>query len=218
MGLVADLEKLRESVLRNSNLDKKKVRKIEDKLKDLWRKRIVKSNHSLMEFLVAVKLIEEGFEVEVENPLTEDLTCDVYAEKNGKALIVEVETGFVPPYAALTPTLYRFVREVSKIVRYSNYSDLFALATPIHHVLQVPEFYVKSKSFGQALRLKEVLDKYYTNPPVSIDEILSSHIEYVYLVNVDIAWVKRIGVLEYYENFTKRHFYNGFIQLDYLIS
>jgi hypothetical protein len=56
-----------------------------------------------------------------------------------ETLVVEVETGFVPPEAALAPIRYRQARIAAKIARYSGHSQRFALATPGYHVLQVPE-------------------------------------------------------------------------------
>jgi len=76
----------------------------------------VKINHTVMELICARYLIKMGFDVSLEYSLN-SISTDVYAQKGMGSLIVEVETGFVPPDHALDPMLYLKARVASKITR-----------------------------------------------------------------------------------------------------
>jgi hypothetical protein len=98
-----------------------KLAELEDRLKQLRDKNLLKINHSVLELVVAKHLILSGYEVQLEHELDSGLTCDVWAEKGLGSCIVEVETGYVPPSHALDPVDYIKARIASKIARYSNY-------------------------------------------------------------------------------------------------
>ena len=75
----------------------------------------------------------------------EAATCHVlhwklasYRVKGYGTMVVEVETGFVPPKHALDAMTCCKARIASKIARYSNYADKFGLGTPVHYVMQIP--------------------------------------------------------------------------------
>lgn len=180
--------------------------RIRRRLINMWEKGLVKSNHSIMEFVVSYFLLKNGYRVEVEHFLEDSLICDIYAVKDSKRLIIEVETGFVPPTNAVDPIMYRYSREISKIVRYSQYCDEFALATPPYHILYIPDLFVKSRDsrdIDKVLKLKKVLDKYYRKPLIEIDEILNAKINYVYIVYVDMVDVVVIDVNKYIANISQ---------------
>ncbi len=165
------------------------------KLLSLYSRGLVKSNHSAMELVVAAHLAAAGYEVDVEHKVSDGLVCDVFASNGGETLIVEIETGFVPPANSLDPVRYRAAREVSKVARYSQFADLFALAAPPYHALYVPEVLVKpprERSVGELVRLKELLDAYYRYPPITIEQLASAKLDAVYVVIVDT-----LEVIEY---------------------
>ena len=178
-----------------------KASEVRERLLSLWEKKLIKSNHSIMEYVVSLYLISKGYDVHVEYPLGEDLVCDIYAVGGGRSLIVEIETGFVPPSNASDPISYRLAREVSKIVRYSPYADRFALATPPFHILQIPRIFLDSpteRGEKELAELKGLLDMYYREPPLSIEDLKKAKIDYVLIVNVDSVSVFQYPIESYY--------------------
>ena len=165
-----------------------KLRKLKDRLVELHRENIVKINHSVMELVCAKHLINRGYDVEVEKPLEKNLTCDLFAVKGYGSMIVEIETGFVPPEHALDPSTYLAARIASKIVRYSNFAGKFALAIPPYYVLQYPQVLTqppKARKMEDLMKIKSLCDKYYHNPPVTLTEIKNARIHTVYIIEAD---------------------------------
>ena len=115
-----------------------KLNMLKDWLVKLQKENILKINHSVMELVCAKYLIQKGYEVQLEYPLNEILTCDLYAIKGYGNLIVEVETGYIPPENALAPLTYTSARLASKIIRYSSFAGKFALGVPPHYILPFP--------------------------------------------------------------------------------
>ena len=174
---------------------KKKLVELKDRLIQLHRENIVKINHSVMELVCATYLVEKGYEVQIEHPLEGGITCDLYATKGLGSLIVEVETGFVPPDHALDPSAYIAARIASKIVRYSNYAGKFALGTPPHYVLQFPALFTvppRERKPEDLWAIKSLCDLYYVNPPVTLKEVKDSRIHAVYVIDVDEAVVREV--------------------------
>lgn len=101
----------------------KKVDFVKNRLIELYKRNIVKINHSVMELVCARHLIRYGYSVDVEKRLTDILVCDVYATKGDGEAVVEIETGFVPPEHALDPLSYYTARITSKIARYSKFAN-----------------------------------------------------------------------------------------------
>ncbi len=165
---------------------------LKDKLVWLKAKGKVKINHSVMELVCAKELLAMGYSVDVEHEIG-GLVCDVYAELDGRGLVVEIETGFVPPEHALDPMRYCMARVASKIARYGSLTDSFALALPPHYVAVVPEAFLspgESRSEEQVAAIKELCDYYYHNPPVSPEEIRSARLDWVFVIDVDRLSVK----------------------------
>jgi hypothetical protein len=178
-----------------------KLRKVARKLKELHRLSLVKINHSVMEVVVASELLGKGFEVDVEHDLG-SLVCDVYAEKGDGSLIVEVETGYVPPEHALDPLSYTYVRIISKVARYSKFANKFVIATPIDSYFQIDPLLIKTpneRTEEEILRVKELCDKYYKNPPIELEELKSARLHGVMLINVDDAKVLELDPEQYLE-------------------
>ena len=124
-----------------SNIDQtetRKLTKLKEDLVKLQKANIIKINHSVMEMVCAKYLVLKGYDVEVEHPLNDILTCDLFATKGLGNLIVEIETGYIPPEHAMDPLTYTFTRLASKIIRYSSFAGKFAIGVPPHYILPLP--------------------------------------------------------------------------------
>jgi len=186
----------------NRDADKettKKLNVLRDKLTRLHEENVVKINHSVMELVCAKHLILKGYEVDIERPV-DGLICDLYGVKGLGSHIVEVETGFIPPSHALDPANYRKSRIASKIIRYGNHSDKFALGVPPYYMLQIPDILVKpprDRTPEDLRYLKTLCDLYYKNPPVSFDEIRNARIHVIYIINVDEVAIREVDPATY---------------------
>ena len=172
------------------------------RLIELYKRNIVKINHSAMELVCARHLIRYGYSVDVERQLNDILICDLYATKGEGAAIVEIETGFIPPEHALDPLSYYSARVASKIARYSKFANQFVLATPPVSVLPIPKIFrrpPRDRAREDIIMVKELCDKFYRNPPVSFGEILTSHLHMVYIINVDQGKVTEMDVDSYFD-------------------
>ncbi|MBE0512384.1 hypothetical protein IBX38_04965 [Candidatus Bathyarchaeota archaeon] len=193
----------------NKNTDKetkKKLNSLKDRLIRLNEENVVKINHSVMELVCAKHLILKGYEVDVERPLEGGIICDLYGVKGFGALIVEVETGFVPPDHALDPATYCKARIASKITRYGNHSEKFALGVPPYYILQIPPALTRPPRGRKPEELREIksrCDLYYKNPPVSLDEIRNARLHTIYVIDVDGVTVQEVDPSTYVENRTR---------------
>ena len=172
------------------------------RLIELYKRNIVKINHSAMELVCARHLIRYGYSVDVERQLSDILICDLYATKGEGEAIVEIETGFIPPEHALDPLSYYSARVASKIARYSKFANQFVLATPPVSVLPIPKIFrrpPRDRAREDIIMVKELCDKFYRNPPVSFGEILNSHLHMVYIINVDQGKVTEMDVDSYFD-------------------
>jgi len=172
------------------------------RLIELYKKKLVKINHSTMELVCARHLIHFGYTVDVEKQLTNILVCDLFATKGDGETIVEIETGFIPPEHALDPLSYYSARIASKIARYSKFSNQFVLATPpvsilsIHKVFGRPPRYRKSSEVEQ---VKSLCDRYYRNPPVSVNDIQTARLHMIYIINIDDGRITEMDIESYFE-------------------
>jgi hypothetical protein len=188
----------------NKDADKetqKKLKILRDRLIRLNEEHVVKINHSVMELVCAKLLILKGYEVDIERPI-DGLICDLYGVKGFGSHIVEVETGFIPPSHALAPTNYRTSRITSKITRYGNHSEKFALGVPPYYLLQIPDILIKpprDRTLEDLKYLKTLCDLYYTNPPVSLEEIRNARIHTIYIIDVDGVTVREVDPSTYLE-------------------
>jgi hypothetical protein len=176
-----------------------KIRVLRDDLERMHRQNRVKINHSVMELVCAAHLIKAGFDVQLETAVN-GISTDVYAEKGLGSLMVEAETGFVPPENALDPLIYLRARAASKITRYSGYASKFVLATPPYYVLQIPPSLTKPPRFRteeEIATIKKLCDLYYSNPPVGVEEIRNARLHSMYVVDVDNVSVREWEVNEY---------------------
>ena len=171
-----------------------KLVSLRDWLLQLQKQNVVKINHSVMELVCAKYLVQKNYDVQIEHVLNEILTCDLYATKGYGNLIVEVETGFIPPDHALDPLTYLSARLASKIIRYSSFAGKFALGVPPHYVLHFPQALTippRRRTTADIDFIKKLCDTYYSNPPVTEEEICNARIQEIYIIDVD-----RLKVLE----------------------
>lgn len=172
------------------------------RLIELYKRNIVKINHSAMELVCARHLIKYGYAVDVERQLNEILICDLYATKGEGEAIVEIETGFIPPEHALDPLSYYSARVASKIARYSKFANQFVLATTPVSILPIPKIFrrpPRDRAKEDMKEVKDLCDRYYRNPPISFGEILNSHLHMIYIINVDQGKVTEMDVDSYFE-------------------
>jgi len=191
-----------------------KLNMLKDWLIKLQKENIVKINHSVMELVCAKYLIQKNYEVQIEYPLNKILSCDLYGIKGMGNLIVEVETGFIPPENALAPLTYTTARLASKIIRYSSFAGKFALGVPPHYVLPFPHTLAKAprnRSDQEIGQIKDLCDAYYQKPPVTLEEIRNARIQEIYIIDVDRGKVQEIDP----EAYLKRTMQKGIVY-DYL--
>lgn len=171
----------------------RKLKGLKDRLIQLHLENVVKINHSVMELVCGKYLAEKGYDLLVEHPIEGGLTCDLFGVKGYGSLIVEIETGFVPPDHALDPSAYISARIASKIVRYSSYAGKFALGMPPHYVLQFQSVFTqppRDRKPDDLDAIKTLCDLYYQNPPVTLKEVRNARIHAVYIIDVDQATVR----------------------------
>lgn len=202
---VADVSALSDKMLAGEPEEiASKIGFVRNRLIELYKRNLVKINHSVMELVCAKHLIRYGYSIDVEKQLTDILVCDVYAEKGEGIAIVEIETGFIPPEHALDPLGYYSARIASKIARYSKYANQFVLATTPVSVLPIPAVFrrpPRDRRPSEVRTLKALCDKYYLNPPVTEDELLNARLHMVYIINTDAGKVSEMDVDSYLDRF-----------------
>ena len=187
-----------------------KLNMLKERLLKLQRENVVKINHTVMELVCAKFLIQKGYEVQLEYPLSELLTCDLYGIKGLGNLIVEIETGFIPPENALAPLTYMTARLASKIIRYSSFAGKFALGVPPHYILPFPAALAKpprNRTDLEIEQIKNLCDAFYHKPPVTVEEIRNARIEGIYIIDVDRVTVQEIDP----EAYLKRAMQKGIV-------
>lgn len=181
----------------------KRIGNIKKRLVSLYKKNQIKVNHSVMELLVAVHLLKHGYEsIEVEKQLNDILRCDVYAKKGDGDIIVEIETGFVPPQHAVDPLLYYKARLASKIARYSRFASKFILASPQQCILPIPALFIKPVKERSSINIDEVkmlCDLYYKNPPIDEEDIRYGRLHSIFILDIDEARILEFDPIKYDE-------------------
>ena len=199
----ADLYELATKACKGDDREvRSKVFGIADILVGLYRKNFVKINHSALELVCARDLIRQGYDVKVEHMLSRTLICDLMGTGMDGPLIVEIETGFIPPEAALEPSAYARARIASKIARYSGFASKFALGTTPSYILDIPHIFVKppsERSRSEAELIKALTDVRYNKPPIPVDELLRARLDSIFLIDVDTASTKQLDPKAYLE-------------------
>ena len=181
---------------------KSRINFVRERLIELYQKNLVKINHSVLEMICASNLIAQGYTVDIEKHLSDILVCDVFATKGDGTFIMEIETGFTPPDHALDTIDYYVARIASKIARYSQFCSKFALATPVVGILPIPKIFLKppsKRTREEVLKMKQLCDRFYRNPPIEQDDILNARLHSVYLINIDKCFAKQIDPYGYLE-------------------
>ena len=179
---------------------KAKINFVRERLIELYKKNLVKINHSVLEIICASNLISHGYTVDIEKQLSNILVCDVFATKGDGTFIMEIETGFTPPDHALDTIDYYVARISSKIARYSKHCSKFALATPVVGILPIPKLFLNPPSdrkMEEVQRIKNLVDRFYKNPPIEIDDILNARLHSIYLINIDKGFAKQLDPYTY---------------------
>ncbi|QLH04796.1 hypothetical protein C5F49_05305 [Nitrosopumilus oxyclinae] len=185
-------EKLSKNLKEN---DASKLNYVGKQLIGMYKKNLVKINHSILELICASNLISRGFTVEVEKDISDILVCDIFAKKGGGNNIIEIETGFTPPEHAMDTIDYFSARIMSKIARYSQYCSKFSLATPVVGLLPISKIFLlppNARKKEDVQRIKDLCDRYYKNPPIEYDDILNAHLHSIYLINIDKGFAKEL--------------------------
>ncbi|MDE1818119.1 MAG: hypothetical protein KGI19_05910 [Thaumarchaeota archaeon] len=181
---------------------KSKTNFVRERLIELYKKNLVKINHSVLEIICAANLISHGYTVDIEKQLSNILVCDVFATKGDGTLILEIETGFTPPDHALDTIDYYIARISSKIARYSKHCSKFALATPVVGILPIPKLFLKppkDRKPEEVQKIKLLVDRFYKNPPIETEDILNAHLHSIYLINIDKGFAKQLDPYTYLE-------------------
>ena len=179
---------------------KAKINFVRERLIELYKKNLVKINHSVLEIICASNLIAHGYTVDIEKQLSNILVCDVFATKGDGTFIMEIETGFTPPDHALDTIDYYVARISSKIARYSKHCSKFALATPVVGILPIPKLFLKppkDRKPEEIQKIKSLVDRFYKNPPIDVDDILNAHLHSIYLINIDKGFAKQLDPYTY---------------------
>jgi hypothetical protein len=198
-----DLEKFQNDVYEVTNRlsstvsenDLPKLNYVRQQLVDMYKKNLVKINHSVLELICAANLIAHGYAVEVEKQVSDILVCDLFAKKGGGDTIIEIETGFTPPDHAMDTIDYSTARIMSKIARYSKYCSKFSLATPVMGIIPIPKIFLippNARKEDDVKKVQDLCNRYYKNPPVSYDDILNARLHSIYLINVDKNFAKAL--------------------------
>ena len=181
---------------------KAKINFVRERLIELYKKNLVKINHSVLEIICASSLIAHGYTVDIEKQLSNILVCDVFATKGDGTFIMEIETGFTPPDHALDTIDYYVARISSKIARYSKQCSKFALAAPVVGILPIPKLFLKppkDRKLEEVQKIKTLVDRFYKNPPIEADDILNAHLHSIYLINIDKGFAKQLDPYTYLE-------------------
>lgn len=192
-------KKLSENLKEN---DLPKLNHVKQQLIGMYKKNLVKINHSILELICANNLISRGYSVEVEKNISDILVCDIYAKKGGGDTIVEIETGFTPPEHAMDTIDYFSARIMSKIARYSRYCSKFSLATPVVGILPISKIFLlppAARDEDEVTKIKELCDRYYKNPAIQYDDVLNAHLHSIYLINIDKGFAKELDPQGYVE-------------------
>ena len=185
-------EKLSKNLKEN---DVPKLNYVGQQLIGMYKKNLVKINHSILELICASNLISRGFTVDVEKDVSDILVCDIFAKKGGGNNIIEIETGFTPPEHAMDTIDYFSARIMSKIARYSQHCSKFSLATPAVGLLPISKIFLlppNARKKEDVQKIKDLCDRYYQNPPIEYDDILNAHLHSIYLINIDKGFAKEL--------------------------
>ncbi len=161
----------------------------------------VKTNHSVLEIVVAGYLAKKGYEyIDVEHVIDNKTICDIYAVKQGQKLIVEVETGYIPPSKALDPLGYLTARIIAKLARYKVYADQISVAVPPSFLAPIPPPLLKppeERSVTELLELKKHVEEYY-GERIDLDSLAQLTLDTIMVVDVGKGFIHEVDPPTYY--------------------
>ncbi len=185
------------------------VGQVKADLVKMYSENLVKINHSVIELVASKYLISKGYNVRAEHRIAQNLICDLFGEGDGSDILLEIETGFVPPAHALDPVTYCSARIASKVARYSPFAKQFVLGTTQSNILTIPEIYIEhaqSRNVAEAKQVKELCDLYYRSPPVETEAIMAARLNAIYIIDVDSGDVMEMSPTAYREQVEQLRF------------
>jgi hypothetical protein len=115
------------------------------KLDSLIKRGSLSFYHALLQYILVLLLYERGYDIWVEKDLPGGLVADLYAEHPLGNVIIEVETGYIPPRCIEEPMSYLMAKIVYKALLYSKFSDLFFVAVPAY--ISLPQEALDNRDF-----------------------------------------------------------------------
>lgn len=116
--------------------------------------------HRVLQEIVAEYLKSMGFKADIEVLVDDVHVADVYGDNGERTVIVEVETGYVPPAFIESAEEYIAARLTVKTYSYSGLADEFYIATPSYLRLPVPAWLARC-SWPMPEHLAGLLNKFY---------------------------------------------------------
>ncbi|MGC9071671.1 MAG: hypothetical protein ACP5HK_03115 [Acidilobus sp.] len=117
--------------------------------------------HATLQRIVASWLKGEGFQVWLEHNVDGVHYADVYASNGVKSVIVEVETGYVPPMFITEAETYMLARAIVKAVKYACLADEFYIATPSYVRPPIPHVLLKPPEDGELLGASQLVRRFF---------------------------------------------------------
>ena len=171
------------------------LRNVYDRLVKLYRRRGLARYHALLQYIMASKLYTEGYDVEVEWEVGGGYRADVYGEAPWGTVIIEVETGFIPPGVLLEASSYLQARIIYKAAMYSRAADSFALAVPYSmNIEDIAPSWLFKEPGSRLVEYREVLNlvSRYFNGPLTLNDLEEARIDVIYLVRLSNSGVELV--------------------------
>jgi hypothetical protein len=156
---------------------------------------VLNINHSVLELITAGYLINEGYKVYVEVEMAGGV-ADLYAIK-GIDLVIEVETGYVPPNNAVNAEEFLMGRLALKTARYSNVAHGFYIAVPSFYIPPIPsELLLKpdERNEEENRRIMSLIRRYTKAPDITLSDVKNSKIDGIITINSKELELKLIDV------------------------
>ncbi len=155
---------------------------VERRLQQLYSRGALAKAHAILQYTIAAYLYTRGYDVQVEYDLPDGLRADVYAEAPWEELIVEVETGRVPPRFIVEYDSYMRARLAYKVLLYSQHAPT-ALAIPSYLEPFTPRQLLKYD--GERGMIANLIQAYYNVDPARLQILLdNARLERVYVINL----------------------------------
>ncbi len=117
--------------------------------------------HAMIQRIVASWLRRLGFEVSLEHNVDGIHYADVFASDGVRNIIVEVETGYVPPMFISEAEVYMLARAIVKTVKYGCLADEFFIATPSYVRPPLPSLLVRSPEDAAVMTASKLVERFF---------------------------------------------------------